>query len=371
MPDKYLNQTCLFKCNQSVEGILFQAREPFPTEVKVNGSPILTNGTIISATAPGTCRLKVNPQGTPPYLPCTVCVLKWNSCSPNAAKTNNLLTEKSVGKCVVPGGELTADIINTVMCVQAEKKMKQLQVHEFALLENKDRNMTQSKKSSDTIYSSEKKQKKAEEKSSVKEEINDERKILKCPYSSDKEKCRNCEYANAPTDRVVSALLEESSKTPSQILRSNYKRDFLNVENARRFYKHKYSCYEEEINLFQDHLAGNEAHHVVSTNDVLMQPSAKFVLRLVNFYKFDINDAYNCILLAGNGDRGSFGSFVEDKKLEEKFRVMNKTKRQWHGGGHKFTVDDENFEGDYASKVTELLVQSMNGLSDSVCRNDD
>lgn len=370
MAEKYLANHCKFSCSFAVSSNSFIAQEVMNQTVKVGQENALTNSANLICTTPGitTCSKNPNPSGTPPFLPCSIAKVKWLRVSKNCANGYNLLTDQSCAYCVTFMGKLTTISGNKrVLQGQREvKTLKKLQFEDDVVEERKteDRNKVNSEKTENKSKTDEKKKGVVVAEKGKKYSLATK---LKCPYSDEKKKCETCAYKNSSDMELNSSVEHNSVK-----LRQKYIDEYQDHPELTKYYDTRYRSYEQEIALFVDNNIGNEAHHILSTNDVFKQKSAQFVVKLANYYGYDINSAINCILLAANIDRsGNFKYVVEEKKIEEKYRAMSVTGRQWHGGGHRFFVDDcDKFEGDYATLVTKLLVEVMDQLSDSYCRND-
>lgn len=370
MADQYLDESCVFSCDFAKGANIFKAKEGKPSTARLHKKGLLTNDAVLLKNPGILCEKRINPQGTPPYLPCILSTMgvTWKKCSKNVYRGRNLLTEQSRATCNVPGcgGELMVSRPIMHTCVQDSKGRKLTSV------------IVQEEKSSEENHPYGEKDEKEKQEENYKEqadgkkerkEEHDRYMIMKCPYSSEKQKCRSCTYALARTDCVEFYSIKDKSKKPSEILRENYERDFDKVREKREYLK-RFSSYEEEKNLFCNSRAGNVAHHIISTNDVLMQPQVKFVLKLVNYYKWEVNDAFNCILLAGNEERDDLKGLETNKAREIKYQIMNAVRRQWHGGGHGYSdIDSDEYEGNYVTNVTQILMEIMNGLSSSFCRH--
>lgn len=366
MADRYINKTCNFMCSCAVGNNRFYVMNETKSGVYLHRKPILTNLDMLEAFPGIFCTKQPNPQGTPPYLPCSLksVGMTWRKCSKNSCCGHNLLTERSYAICNGFLGKLTVLPFSLKICMQDRPKEKGL------LPEIIPKNISVKKDShqhkSDTENQRNKESRKPKEQGQ--EKVKDSDIIMKCPYSQEKEKCRKCSYMLARTDMVETAFVKGKEKNPSKILRDNYRADFYEVK-INREYLNRFKSYEDEIDLFCNNHSGNVAHHIISTKDVLMQPQVKFVLKLVNFYQWDINGAFNCILLSGNEERDDLTGLLESQKTEVKYQIMNAVKRQWHGGGHAYSaVDVDEFEGNYAMLVTNKLMEVMDTLSNSFCR---
>ena len=375
MADKYLNESCTFRCSFAMGTNIFKAKEGKSSTARLQKKCLLTNSAMLLESPGILCLKRINPQGTPLYLPCILGTMgvTWKKCSRNVYKGRNLLTEKSRATCNVPGcgGEL---IVNTPVmhtCVQDTMGRRKLSPVIVSVKKTSTEGHPDKKEMDKEIPKEGSQNQTDDKKKQGEEQEHDKNMVMKCPYSSEKEVCRTCTYALARTDCVESAFIKENTKNPSEILRENYERDFKKVREKRDYLK-RFPAYEDEQNLFRNGRAGNAAHHIISINDILMQPQVRFVLKLVNYYDWKVNDAFNCILLACNEERDDLKGLDANKARETKYQVMNAVRRQWHGGGHRYSdVDSDDYEGDYVTNVTQILMEVMNGLSSSYCRHAD
>ncbi len=200
---------------------------------------------------------------------------------------------------------------------------------------------------------------------------------LYCPYDVKKQKCKECAYVLTESSFIKSAEKPGLSKKPGIILRENYERDFPMLGNTRRSYKNKFFSIEEEYRIFDKISCGNAAHHILSTKDVLEQDKLKFVVKLANFYGYDVNESYNCIILPGlntyeERNKGEFhvkfSQMPEFEKRKFKYYSMQEVGRQWHGGGHGRDFENEHNISCYATEVANLLYTYMRKETKGHCR---
>lgn len=200
---------------------------------------------------------------------------------------------------------------------------------------------------------------------------------LYCPYDSSKDKCKNCKYVQTDDSHMLSAKKEGSSKQPGAILRENYEIGFDSLSATRKGYRNPCNSLIEEYDIFDRIGCGNQAHHILSTKDVYEQDKLRFVLKLANFYQYDVNEAYNCIILPAfhsKAERGktefqvSFGKASDFDKRFSKYYAMRISGRQWHGGGHGDDFENSQNISCYATEVTDLVYQCMRRESKRHCR---
>ena len=98
------------------------------------------------------------------------------------------------------------------------------------------------------------------------------------------------------------------------------------------------------------------AHHMISGNQVLMMKDAQGnllygdIVKLANYFGYDINNAKNCIMLPTN--ENNFGQREPLTKIANAYEVMWLMGRQWHVGGHEYNLSKDILENlkDYYTK---------------------
>lgn len=161
---------------------------------------------------------------------------------------------------------------------------------------------------------------------------------LMCPYT-DCEKCRGCAYPKASTD----------VDNDSQKLRQSY--DALDDVD-----KDDYDRYYERVNeQYGTTRWTYAAHHIISGNQVF-KPHPEIV-RLANFYGYDINCAENCIFLVSKED--DYGSRI---KSVSAYDAMSESKMQWHLGGHSYSFDAETLDMLYKQIAAQTHAQPQRPL---------
>lgn len=139
---------------------------------------------------------------------------------------------------------------------------------------------------------------------------------------------KNCKRAESCQYLKASHELEKITH-PSQVLRANSKQ--------------KEDKFLEAINELKQKTQldwKNAAHHIISTNQVF----GKFpkLVKLANFYGYDINNAENCIFLPTKED--GFGERADISKKAQAYEVMSITGLQWHVSHHHYTIRQEDFK---------------------------
>lgn len=359
--------------------------------VKVEGQRALTTSTQMTVITPGNCPF----SEIPPNQTGITCIPRqiaghWEKTSKHTVGGKNLLIESSEFVCEASklkggDGRITAEIIPVLRSAQ-DRYMPQMLVGAGLVAEG-----TKSSSSSSASSSRKKEEKtnvgkdegklkaeKAQEETKEAQEIREE--DLYCPFDSTKDKCNNCRYAKTDDTHMLSAKKEGSSKQPGVILRENYEIEFEQLADTRKGYRRACTSIDEEYDIFARIGCGNQAHHILSTKDVYEQDKLKFVLKLANFYGYDVNEAYNCIVLPAYNSKAervknefqvSFSKSSDFDKRSSKYYAMRISGRQWHGGGHGDDFENSQNISCYATEVTDLVYQCMRRESKDHCRVDE
>ena len=379
---------CVFRCS-CCPTVKLKPNEIMLHGVKVEGMRALTTSTQMSVITPGICPF----SEIPPNQTGITCIPRliaghWEKTSKHTAGGKNLLIESSEFVCEASklkggDGRITAEI-NPVNKSSQDSYMPHILVGAGLVNEETKRS------TSGTIFSSRTKKGTSSSKKNgnvdkveKKEEITKEDKLtikaehLYCPYDSSKEKCKKCRYAQTDDSHMLSAKREGSSKQPGVVLRENYESEFDLLSATRKGYRKTCNSLIEEYELFRRIGCGNQAHHILSTRDVFEQDKLKFVLKLANFYEYDVNEAYNCIILPAYNSKAerekteyqaNFSESSDYDKRSSKYNAMRMSGRQWHGGGHGDDFENSHNISCYATEVTDLVYQCMRKLSKKRCR---
>lgn len=193
---------------------------------------------------------------------------------------------------------------------------------------------------------------------------------LFCPIDRRTSKCKECSYPNASTNVDNNSI----------ILRKNWEN--ATPEPCAPWDEH----YRELIGEFGHSKWKYAAHHIISGMQVF-KPNIEIV-RLANFYGYDINNADNCIMLVSNID--DYGNRIGGKAVNA-YETMSESKIQWHVGGHSYKFDEKKTDelikrikymakpadiyDFYASKEPEiksyakLLEDELEKIKTSMCQN--
>lgn len=87
------------------------------------------------------------------------------------------------------------------------------------------------------------------------------------------------------------------------------------------------------------------AHHIISGNQVLLMKDSSGnvvygdIVKLANYFKYNVNNSINCIMLPTN--ESNFGEKEPLGKIANAYEVMYLMGRQWHVGGHKYSLSKD------------------------------
>ena len=153
----------------------------------------------------------------------------------------------------------------------------------------------------------------------------------KCEYG-DCEDSESCEYLNSQV------FVENISKK----LSDNFK------QNRKAEWDEYYSLHTRKNQESEGGGWRIAAHHIVSGNQVLMMKDEKNnplygeIVKLANYFGYDVNNAENCIMLPTN--QSNFGDNEPLLKAATAYDVMGFMGRQWHVGGHEYRLDKETLK---------------------------
>lgn len=154
------------------------------------------------------------------------------------------------------------------------------------------------------------------------------------------EACETCEYRNASH---VPAETDESKNAAA--LKKNMETLFNSyIQETGRI---------EQLTLEKCRTYSSAHHHLIPVNQCF-KGNPKLV-KLANYYKYDINNALNGICLPSATD-GYSGQSVE-RRRDVAFYAMKKLRLQWHVGGHQTTIPE---------KVDARLLKPFQSYKDQV-----
>lgn len=146
-------------------------------------------------------------------------------------------------------------------------------------------------------------------------------KYMRCAMNRG-EACETCEYRN--TSHVPAET--DGSKNAAALTEHLMANDY-NKKEADRI---------EQLILEEGKTYSTAHHHLIPVNQCFK--GIPELVKLANYYEYDINNALNGICLPTATD-GYNGQPVE-RRREVAFYAMKKLKLQWHAGGHQMTIPE-------------------------------
>ena len=319
MTEDYLTENAVFGCilNSSVQ---IRCQETGNSKVRCGGRKLLTVGAVLkSAAGIKPCPALTAAAGGAPQ-PCQCILGTWLNVSGNKAANLPLLKKSTKNICTMGGGSIfvklsgaNGKVVNagSIGFSKAADAGAEPHVKNEANAEGK------SRVASGALPA-------VPEKSSVLPKENSYENLF-CPYGT-KPACKTCKYP------ASSVLVDNDSNK----LRENYALQPASDKDA-------YDAYYEKI-LAEYHCEywSYAAHHIISGNQVF-RPHEELV-RLANFYGYDINNAKNCIYLVSK--EIEYGKQETTDKQVSAYDTMSLSGIQWHLGGHRYT---------FAKKEIKLL----------------
>lgn len=376
LEEKFINAGSTFACSLC-PAVLWRSIELSVHGVNFEGKKVLTSSAQLIRLTPGYCPNLPQSMGAPNCVVTPSVPGKWINLSKHTAGGKHLLVESSKFYCLLGHGMIQVKINGVKR--EAQGICKPFLLSAAGLKQQKEKQDADQKapnqktpaqgttdgKKADALTNSSQKQNEKVQSIGMED--------LYCPYDSAKEKCKSCDYVKANDTHM-----ESSRPANSQILRKNYEAAYQSLQDTRKYYANPYGTVEAEYALFEKLGYGNAAHHILSTKDVFeREEKVKFVLKLANFYKYDVNEAYNCMILPGidaYGERNksefhvTFSGMSETEKRAFKYDAMRSSKRQWHGGGHGHDFENDQNISCYATEVTKLLYNYMRNEDKNHCR---
>ena len=360
----FLTENAVFNC---VAGGVIQCKDSGNSSVKFNGAALLTTGAAVKSKF-GICAiLTAEAEGT--SQPCQCQLTAWLGFAPNKLSNGKpLLMQTSTNICGV-GGLISASVSGAFMRVTTG--IAPLATNIAAAETVKPSPAQKNSASAQTQTAADKKIPAAVAAESSQAVAQDERKNLLCPYSSDSAKCKSCAYPQAGTQ-----VDNDAAK-----LFANYTKHTQDAANRDACDAHYYEIFAQYGKTHWSY----QSHHIISGNQIFA-PHTELV-RLANFYGYDINNALNCIRLVSRED--DYGQ-KPGGKAASAYDAMSLSKIQWHLGGHSYKFSPEesqriraqinfytkqNFSGElknYAQLVSAELDKIETALRGrAVCRNTD
>ncbi|MBR0260460.1 MAG: AHH domain-containing protein [Selenomonadaceae bacterium] len=378
----YLTENAVFTCNQ---GGIIKCEDSNNKSVSHNGAALLTTSATLKSKT-GICQILLAAQVKPPLCKCQL--TKWlPGFSPMKISNGNpLLTDSAKNFCNVGGSisvqfsghvnKITTGTAPASMNIAAAQVVKVVNRDEkiSAGEQNKNSAEVQSKSSSAEKIDTPENLDAPEKISAVAGISATSKKIeqgkLFCPFKADSERCKNCAYPKTAT------TIDNDAKK----LFDNYRQYTEEISNRDAVDEHYYKMFE----AYGKSRWSYQSHHIICGNQVFA-PHVEIV-RLANFFGYDINNALNCIRLVSRED--DYGAKPGGKSASA-YDIMSLSKIQWHLGGHSYKFSPKETErikkriryfkkngGDKILNYSELLSAELTKIESAltaqrVCKNDE
>ena len=376
----YLTENAVFTCNQ---GGIIRCKDGGNNSVTYNGATLLTTGATLKSKM-GICQiLTALAQGTP--RPCKCQLTTWiPGFSPmKTSKGKPLLTDTAKNFCPIGGSisvqtsgsfkHVTTGTAPAAMNLAAAELVEFVKRDENVQTNSPEKNIGGGEKFliSAGILATTKKTEQRSENSQAKKllENSQERKLL-CPFDEKSERCKACAYPKSATtiDNNAAKLFDNYKQ---------YTSDTANRDATDNHYYKMFAAYGKSRWSYQ-------SHHIICGNQVFAAHAE--IVRLANFFGYDINNALNCIRLVSRED--DYGT-KPGGKAASAYDIMSLSKIQWHLGGHSYKFSTNEAElikkriryfrktsGDKILNYAELLSAELSKIESAlmsrrVCRNTD
>ncbi len=310
MENKHLNKNAKFKCGNG-NAVWFRP-ENGDIKVKINGAEALLTDcclSLIGSPRPGQCNLVPDPATGAPGM-CTAAMIRgsWSNNSGLTIAGKGVLNSGCSISCPV-GGTITP-FKPTTMNINVDDASKTLKV------DINSGNLTDNKISSDVAaYNSESVS--IEQAHEEKEDIQEVEFAL-CDYKNCS-KAGECEYL-----KTAHTLKETNESKNAAELKNNMGRDTFDLYAG--------DCADIATTSYKSNMYSIAHHHIVPPNQCFKTFAE--IVKLANYYGYDINKAENGISLP-TMNIGYDKQTLELRK-EIAFQAMAVLGRQWHKGGHKY-----------------------------------
>ena len=383
MRNKYLNKNTQFICQAGIN-VRFISRNCV-SDVRVAGEGILTDKCIlqlVGSPQPGQCPFTPDPakNGAPPG-PCVSVVIGgggWNNSSSlkiagQSALKSSCSLNCSQGGVIKPFSPTFANLTvgDNADIVQIELSAKGGALQKKSVTENSGGSAGIDKTDSSPGIRT------AENRNVGKEVYRTEHNEAASNVSESRS--QNDKYALCNSDKCDMAESCPYLKTSCEPAETNESKNAGILQKNMGVHS---DCGKIESCYWKGFPCSVQYHHIIPVNQCFKTfPS---LVRLANFYGYDINNKMNGICLPGMS-KGYDGK-PESEKLEIAFYVMEHLKMQWHKGPHFYSDPFEELKGvsqkadrifknerdhfkTYEKSVNEILQKYQNVLfSRKICR---
>lgn len=359
MGKKHLNKNARFKCGNG-NAVWFSPQNG-DLKVKINGSEALLTDcrlSLIGTPRPGQCNLVPDPTtGAPGMCTATIISGSWSNNSRIKIAGKGVLNSGCSISCPV-GGFITP-FKPTIMAINVDDASKTQKAEIGEIRNENDTNSSSNQGASsdydkntdneaDKVISSDVETENSEsvlneqtqEESEETEDIREVEYAL-CDYKNCS-KANECEYLKA-----THTLKETNESKNATVLRNNMGKDAFDLYAG--------DCAAIATSLYGSYMYSIAHHHIVPANQCFK--SFAEIVKLANYYGYDINKAENGISLPTMNAGYNKQPFELRKKIA--FQAMTVLGRQWHKGGHKYTCK-------ISAEIDSLLPRPFKHYKDAV-----
>ena len=325
MVNTYLNKNTRFKCG-SGNAVWFKPKSD-KSNVNVNGAEVLLDNCkleLIGGTRPGQCNLIPDPTtGAPGMCNSTQISGIWENNVRLKINGKGALTNAC--SIVCPFGGKIKSFRPTTMALNVDNNAKEQNVimdngtikktknqeNKKSELEDGSSNSNFAKKENDVFEN-------IDEEVGGKDVIEDVQYAL-CDYKNCR-KAKECKYL-----KTQHTLIELNESKNAAELKINMGKDSFDLYAGE--------CVDIATSLYGSYMYSIAHHHIIPANQCFKNFAE--IVKLANFYNYNINKAENGISLPTMNLGYDKQSFEVRKKIS--FNAMETLGKQWHKGGHKYS----------------------------------
>lgn len=356
MGKKHLNKNARFKCGNG-NAVWFSPQNG-DFKVKINGAEVLLTDcrlSLIGTPRPGQCNLVPDPATGAPGM-CTAAIISgsWSNNSRIKIAGKGVLNSGCSISCPV-GGSITPfkPTIKSINVDDASKTQEAIiggirneddvnKSSNSVALSNYDNNLDngidKEKNSDDETENSD-----SLSNVQTQEETEDIQEVeyALCDYKNCS-KANECEYLKA-----AHTLKETNESKNATALRNNMGKDAFDL--------YAQDCAAIATTLYGSYMYSIAHHHIVPANHCFKTFAE--IVKLANYYGYDINKAENGICLPTMNEGYNKQPFELRKKIA--FQAMAVLGKQWHKGGHKYICK-------ISADIDNLLPRAFKHYKDAV-----
>lgn len=318
MGNKYLNKNVRFQC-QNGNAVWFSPQDG-DKKVKVNGAEILLDNctlSLIGGPRPGQCNLFLDPSTGAPS-PCIAVMVsgKWNNNSNISVGCNKPLLDTCSIMCSRNGSIRPFKPTTVALNINNDAKIQAVDIR----ITSDSKDIDTDGKNIGDAQPADITEALAENNNQTVENVGEVQYAL-CDYKNCS-KAKECQYLKA------SHTLRETNESKNAAeLKMNMGKDAFDLYAGE--------CGAIATSLYGSYMYSIAHHHIVPVNQCFKTFAE--VVKLANYYNYDINKAENGICLPTMNAGYDKEPFELRKKIS--INAMEKLGKQWHKGGHKYSCN--------------------------------